>query len=65
MGREVMRLLDMIYAIEGQAYCLGGAVEKTGELPDDAKSRLQYIRRTCNRILMGEYEVEGTDDADD
>lgn len=55
----------MIYAIEGQAYCLGGAVEKTGELPDDAKLRLQYIRRTCNRILMGEYEAEGTDDADD
>lgn len=58
-----MKLLDMIYAIERQAYCLGGAVEKTGELPDDAKSRLQYTRRTCNRILMGEYDddAEGED----
>lgn len=60
-----MKLLDMIYAIERQAYCLGGEVEKTGELPDDAKSRLQQIRRICNRLLIGEYEVEGTDDADD
>lgn len=58
-----MKLLDMIYAIEGQAYCLGGEVEKTGELPDDAKSRLQYIRRTCNRTLTGEYDddAEGED----
>lgn len=58
-----MKLLDMIYAIEGQAYCLGGEVEKTGELPDDAKSRLRYIRRTCNRILMSGYDndAEGED----
>lgn len=26
---------------------------------------LQQIRRTCNKLLVGEYEVEDTDDADD
>ena len=40
-------------------------VYRLGRMPDNYKPRLRQIRRICNRLLIGEYEVEDTDDADD
>lgn len=58
LDKLVYRLSELACEIEMDVYRLG-------RMPDDYKTRLQQIRRICNKLLIGEYEVEGTDDADD
>lgn len=58
LNESVCRLSDLACDIEMDVY-------REGRLPDDYKLRLQQIRRICNKLLIGEYEVEDTDDADD
>ena len=58
LDESVYRLSELACGVEMDVY-------RFGVLPDDYKMRLQQIRRICNKLLMGEYEVEGTDDADD
>lgn len=58
LNESVYRLSELACEIEMDVYRLGC-------MPDDYKPRLQQIRRICNKLLIGEYEVEDTDDADD
>lgn len=58
LNESVYRLSELACEIEIDVYRLG-------RMPDDYKPRLQQIRRTCNKLLIGEYEVEDADDADD
>ena len=58
LDESVYRLSELACEIEMDVYRLG-------RMPDDYKPRLQQIRRMCNKLLIGEYEVEDTDDADD
>lgn len=58
LNESVYRLSELACEIEMDVYRLG-------RMPDDYKPRLQQIRRMCNKLLIGEYEVEDTDDADD
>lgn len=58
LDESVYRLSELACEIEMDVYRLG-------RMPDDYKPRLQQIRRICNKLLIGEYEVEGAGDADD
>lgn len=58
LDETVYRLSELACEIEMDVYRLG-------RMPDDYKPRLQRIRRICNKLLIGEYEVEDTGDADD
>ncbi len=58
LDESVYRLSELACEIEMDVYRLG-------RMPDDYKTRLQQIRRICGKLLIGEYEVGGADDADD
>lgn len=60
-----MTLNESVYRLSELACSMEIDVYRLGRMPDDYKPRLQQIRRICNRLLIGEYEVEDTDDADD
>lgn len=60
-----MTLDESVYRLSELACDMEMDVYRLCRMPDDYKSRLQRIRRICNKLLIGEYEVEGTDDADD
>lgn len=60
-----MTLDESIYRLSALACGMEIDVYRLGRMPYDYKPRLQQIRRICNKLLIGEYEVEGTDDADD
>lgn len=60
-----MTLDESVYRLSELACDMEMDVYRLGRMPDDYKTRLQRIRRICNKLLIGEYEVEGTDDADD
>lgn len=62
---EDMTLNESVYRLSELACEIEMDVYRLGRMPDDYKPRLQQIRRICNKLLIGEYEVEGTDDADD
>lgn len=62
---ETMTLDESVYRLSELACGMEMDVYRLGRMPDDYKPRLQQIRRICNRLLIGEYEVEDTDDADD
>lgn len=62
---EIMTLNESVYRLSELACGMEIDVYRLGRMPDDYKPRLQQIRRICNKLLIGEYEVEGTDDADD
>ena len=60
-----MTLNELVYHLSELACGIEIDVYRLRRMPDDYKPRLQQIRRICNKLLIGEYEVEGTDDADD
>lgn len=60
-----MTLDESVYRLSELACGMEMDVYRLGRMPDDYKTRLQRIRRICNKLLIGEYEVEGADDADD
>lgn len=62
---EDMTLNESVYRLSELACGMEMDVYRLGRMPDDYKPRLQQIRRICNRLLVGEYEVEDASDADD
>ena len=56
-----MTLDESVYRLSELACGMEINVYRSGVLPDDYKMRLQQIRRICNKLLIGEYEVEGED----
>ena len=60
-----MTLDESVYRLSELACDMEMDVYRLGRMPDDYKTRLQRMRRICNKLLIGEYEVEGADDADD
>lgn len=57
-----MRLKETIMEMAELGFRLEDDVIRLGALPDDSKPRLQQIRRLCNRLLLGKFETEGSDE---
>lgn len=53
-----MQLTDMLYEIRDDANDMREYTFENGCMPSDYKPRLQRIRRLCNKILMGEFELD-------
>lgn len=53
-----MQLTDMLYEIRDDANDMREYTFENGCMPSDYKPRLQRIRRMCNKILMGEFELD-------
>lgn len=53
-----MQLTDMLYEIRDDANDIREYAFENGCMPSDYKPRLQRIRRLCNKILMGEFELD-------
>lgn len=53
-----MQLTDMLYEIRDDANDMREYAFENGCMPSDYKPRLQRIRRLCNKILMGEFELD-------
>lgn len=60
-----MTLNESVYRLSELACGMEMDVYRLGRMPDDYKPMLQHIRRTCNKLLINEYEVKGMGDADD
>ena len=54
-----MQLTDMLFEIRDDANDIREYAFENGCMPSDYKPRLQRIRRLCNKILMGEFELYG------
>ena len=53
-----MKLTKMLVDMEYEANLIREHAFENGCLPEDYKPRLQRIRRLCNKILMGEFELD-------
>ena len=54
-----MELTDMLHGIRSDANDMREYVFENGCMPQDYKHRLRRIRRTCDKILIGEFELDG------
>lgn len=53
-----MQLTDMLFEIRDDANDMREYASENGCMPSDYKPRLQRIRRLCNKILVGEFELD-------
>lgn len=51
----------MLFEIRNDANDIREHAFENGRLPEDYKPRLQRIRRLCNKILVGEFEMDWED----
>ncbi|WP_281694745.1 hypothetical protein [Collinsella tanakaei] len=53
-----MKLTKMLVDMEYEANLIREYAFENGCMPSDYKTRLQRIRRLCNKILVGEFELD-------